>query len=749
MSKTFKEIMQTNKTYRHRNRFTAKRLVSIGAFLIVGWIAFVACEDHKQRYETPSWLGGSNIETLEAAGNYTVFLELMDRAGYRESVSKILYTLFVPSDEAFQTYFQSIGVESVSDLTDDEAFQLFTLHILVNPRSRYQLIYEYVWSEEQGPDGEYASLFFRKRTPSRSTPYTEYVKYHDSFGGDSLNIYTGDKYVPLWSKDYFEDYFAATDGSDYLYIYPNSNYDTSSPLADQAMNWHNAMVIPNPDNPVELGAKTSSGFIYYIDQVVAPMPSIEEYLRQNLDKYGLFYDLMQRFADYGIPTVDEDQNTFYRKSYEDLPNIANDAGPGDGPEIRMKDVYSAFIPEDEILQRYLDENILNTYKYIDSIPTITLSYILRSHLNQSLSLVSKMEQGFFNDFGDPLTLTRNDMNSGFMCSNGVLYDMKKVLEPNAFTSVTGELFFNKAYSTFLFALNTTGMVRTITSPYQDVTLFAPTNDELLKSNIRYSEDENVIEYYGPDEVWRSMKTDQLIEFVQNHIAFEKKSDLSGDGFLEMSSGNYIHYSNNVVEGPENQFLNDSAIVTFTQEPNETGILYGIQNSIKSRYYSMGKLIWFDPELSEFAELLDDSRILNRRIRDPQTRELIPRLSWVSSSDAWTVFAPTNEAIVAAREAGLIPEDRDSLSAFLEYHFIRDNVIFDDGNPTGTGQFSTQAAAPVVPNGPNYLTVNVNNEQNNLSVTDLSGQVITVDHAQANNLAQKSAVHKINAVLRFE
>lgn len=741
--------MHTNYTTQRIERLPFNRLKSIVAIFIVFWLAFVACEDHQQRYETPTWLGGSNIETLEAAGNYTIFLELMDRAGYTESVSKILYTLFVPSDESFQTYFQSIGIQSVDELTDDEAFQLFTLHILVNPRSRYQLIYEYVWSEEQGPDGEYASLFFRKRTPSRSTPYTEYVKYHDRFGGDSLQIYTGDKYVPLWSKDYFEDYFAATDGSDYTFIYPNSNYDTSSPLANQAMNWHNAMVIPNPDNPVELGARTSSGFIYYIDQVVAPMPSIEEYLRKNLDKYGLFYDLMQRFADYGLPIVDEDQNTFYQKSYVDLPNIANDAGPGNGPEVRMKDVYSAFIPEDDILQAYLDENILNTYTFIDSIPPITLSYILRSHLNQSLCLVSKMAQGFFNDFGDPLTLTRNDINSGFMCSNGVVYDMKKVLEPNAFTSVTGKLFFDKDYSTFLFALNTTGMVRTVTSPYQDVTLFAPTNAELLKSNVRYSKDENAIEYYGPDEVWRTMKTDQLIEFVQNHIAFIKVTDLSGDGFLEMSSGNYIHYNNKVIEGPENQYLNDSVTVIFTEEPNETGVLYGINNAIKSRYYSMGKLIWFDPELSEFAALLDDSRILNRRIRDAQTRELTPRITWSSASEAWTVFAPTNDAIIAAREAGLIPEDRDSLAAFLEYHFIRDNVIFDDGNPSGTGEFPTQSAAPVVPGGPKFLTLSVINETNNLTVTDLTGQVVTVDHAKANNLAQKSTVHKINSVLRFE
>ncbi|MFB6342682.1 fasciclin domain-containing protein [Saccharicrinis sp. FJH62] len=719
------------------------------AAVLFALLALFACKDYKERYEDPPWLGGSNIETLQAAGDYTIFLELMDRAGYTESVSKILYTLFVPNDEAFTEYFHSIGKESVDDLTDDEAFQLFTLHILVNPRSRYQLIYEYVWSEEQGPNGEYAGLFFRKRTPSRSTPYTEYVKYNTDFEGDSLRIYTGDKYVPLWSKDFFEDYFAATDGSDYTFIYPNSTYDAASPLANQAMNWHNARVIPNPAKPDELGARTSSGFIYYLDQVVAPMPSIEEYLRQHLDKYGVFYDLMQRFADYGLPIVDEDQNTFYQKSYVDLPNIANDAGPGDGPEVRMKDVYSAFIPEDNILEPYINNKLLASYGSIDSVPLITLSYVLRSHLIRSLGLVSKMERGFFNDFGDPLTLTRDDINSGYMCSNGVFYDMKKVLEPNAFTGVTGDLFFIKDYSTFLFALNETGMIRTLASGYQDVTLFAPTNDELEKSNVRYNKDANQIEYYGPDEVWRKMKTDQLTEFVQNLVTFNKVTDLSGEGFLEMSSGNYVHYRNNILQGPENQYLNDSITIVYSKEPNETGIQYGITNAIKSRYYSMGKLIWFDPELTEFAALLDGSRLLNRRIKDSDTKELIPRLSFVSNSDAWTVFAPTNDAIAAARDAGLIPEDRDSLIAFLEYHFVKDVVSFDNGDPSGSGTFSTQAEAPETPNGPKFYTVTINNEMNNLRVTDMSGQVVTVDHAKADNLAQKSVIHKINSVLKYQ
>nr|HPR33834.1 fasciclin domain-containing protein [Prolixibacteraceae bacterium] len=108
--------------------FARKILVFFLLFL------FFSCVDNKGRFEDPSWLGGSSIETLEDNGNYTIFLELMDKAGYTEPITKQLFTLFVPNDEAFQKYFAERGISGVSALSEDEALQLFTLHVLRNPR---------------------------------------------------------------------------------------------------------------------------------------------------------------------------------------------------------------------------------------------------------------------------------------------------------------------------------------------------------------------------------------------------------------------------------------------------------------------------------------------------------------------------------------------------------------------------------------------------------------------------------------
>ena len=148
------------------------------AMVAVVLLGIFSCSKQQERYEDPPWLGGSTIETLEKKGNYTIFLKLMEQANYTIPIEKQLFTLFVPNDAAFNTYFQKSGIASVESLTKDQSVQLFTLHVLRNPRSKYQLIYEYLYNEEQGPDGEYAALFFRKPTLSTSIPYQETVKYY-------------------------------------------------------------------------------------------------------------------------------------------------------------------------------------------------------------------------------------------------------------------------------------------------------------------------------------------------------------------------------------------------------------------------------------------------------------------------------------------------------------------------------------------------------------------------------------------
>jgi uncharacterized surface protein with fasciclin (FAS1) repeats len=698
----------------------------------------VGCSKPQQRYEDPPWLGGSSIETLEGRGNYKIFLQLMDSANYRESITKQLFTLFVPNDEAFTAYFLDAGISSVEDLSKDEAIQLFTLHVLRNPRSQFQLIYEYLWDELQGPDGEYASLFFRKPTTSTSLRWEETVRYWPAKLGEKLTMDTGDKLIPLFSTAYFLNFNGASDGSDYLYMYPGSNWGNN-------LQWHNSMV-------TEAEVRTASGFLYFIDKVVPPTPSIEEYLIKHQDKYGIYYDLMQRFATYSTsPRRYADKQVTYRKSYTMVSNLAEEQGAFTGNEVRMKDMFTLFLPSDSILGPYLKNGVLQTYPSLDSVPEITLYYILQTQISRALGLISKISVNYFNSFGDAMTVSKDDIKSSYMCSNGVVYDMKRVLEPNVFSCVPGYLFFNANYSTFLNALTSSNLLAGVANPDLKVTLFAPTNAELETYNIRFNSINAKIETRGKDKVWKTIKTEDLNMIVQDHIYVGVLTDLSGDGFIEMNSGNFIHYSNNEITGPENQSLGDVALLTDTIMNRRNGILNIISNPIKSKYL-MGQFIKTDPEVSAFRDSLISTGLLVDKI-DKTTSDTIPTLTFLTEARYWTGFVPTNDAMAQASADGLIPpKDKETndaeLKKFLFYHFVRGKAIFDDGIQPEPPVFSNRVDTITTLEGTLYSTLLITNSLNNLSVQDHSGQVVPVLHPNANILVRKGVAHKINSVFKY-
>lgn len=740
------------------------------ASLALGILGITGCVDHQERYETPPWLGGSSIETLEERGNYKTFLELMEKANYTEPISKQLFTLFVPDDAAFDTYFKSIGKKGVEDLTKDEAVSLFTLHVLRNPRSRFQLVYEWAWNELQGPKGEYASLFHRKPTPATSIPYPEVVKYAPpQYVGQELLMYTGEKNVPLFTEEWFSDFGGDVNGSDYLFMYPGSTWKKDYTPNLKGMNWHNAMVLPyasDPQNPEkkELEVRTSSGFIYFIDRVVPIMPSIEEYLRQNQDKYGLYYDMLQRFAQYGNTKVDEQKRTMYMKSYDLVFNLALERGPSTDPAVPPQNMWSAFIPTNDVLQNYLNNTVLKYYPTLDSVPRVTMYYILQTQLSATLVLMSKMQKGYFNAFGDAMDIPKSDITSGYMCSNGVVYESKKVLEPNVFTCVPGLLFINKDYSTLLFALNAANMLATLSNPDAKVTLFASTNKQLEEYGIRYNATNAIIEFRSPaDGKWNPMSTTDLTLFAQDQIHKGELSAFGGDGgYVELSSGNFLHYFNNQVEAAENQASGNVANVDEVIRNDRNGYLVKVSKPIETRQV-IGQYLSSDPELSEFTRLLSAATLLDTRYRDPITKEVIPNLKFYAGAKYWTAFLPTNAAMKKARDEGFIsiPENptstwysrlstagKDSVTSFIMYHFIKDDVVFDDGK-SQKGIYKTNRTYKDT-DGKTTLnaTVKITNVPKNLSIYDASEQVVNLNNAKANILVRKGVCHKIDNVLKY-
>ncbi len=714
------------------------KLFSSGAFLLLISLLFNQCNDPHARYEDPPWLGGTNIETLEKEGDFSIFLDLMDLSEYRTSIENQLFTLFVPNDSAFEAYFQSQGISSVDDLTPRDAEELFGLHILINPRSRDQMIYEYAWGELESPRGEYESLFHRKQTYSVPQDYSEEVKYNEDFLGEVLKLTRGRVLIPFWTTEFFEDYNGDPEGSDYLFMYPGSGWSGTQ--------WHDAMV-------TEAAARTSSGFIYYLDRVVAPPPTIETYLNSNQDEFGLFYDIAQKFASYTNAGLDENDVRHYRKSYKQILDFGNDQGPNLGSiENLMLYMFTALVPNDAALQAFLDRTVLVENESIDSVPDLFKVYLINSQLNIQLALPSAIAAGYQNYFGDKISVDINtEIYKTKMTSNGVVYATNKYLEPNAFTCVPGPLFYDREYSILLYALHNSGLLSTVTKPDLDATLFGITNDMMKAYGIRTNTVSNnvIIEIQASDGTWKEIKGDELEELIQDYIHYGRYDDFIGEGYIRMASDNYVYYNNGTISGGGNQVDDDPASVEETLN-TVNGNLFILDRAIKEPL-NVAEFISSDPDLSSFWDLLVEAGMIDS-IQEPFEQPGIeyPRVIGLSALKQWTILAPTNQAITDAELAGLIPQDldeiADTLKSFLEYHLVRDRAIFDDGGYSGTVE--SQSYVPSF-SGPVYKTIEVTNVKDNLSVEDLTGETVAIDHADANNLVEDGVLHKINSVLLKE
>jgi len=721
-----------------------KLLIHYGLLLFIVAI-FNRCTDPHERYNDPPWLGGTNIETLEKSGNYDQFLALMDKADYRTSIENQMFTLFVSTDSSFEEYFKTVdGKSSVADLSKIEAKELFGQHMLINPRSREQLMYEYAWGELENPDGEYGTLYIRKQTYSVPVDYSEKVRYYEDLADETVKVYHENTFISVWTTEFFADYFGAEGGEDYIFMYPNSEWSGTQ--------WHDAMVIGDP-------AKTSTGFIYYIDRVVAPIPTIDQYLSKNQDKFGVFYDLAQRFAHYDNLKLDENNDPTYRKGYDVIHDFADERGPdGDGQfiENKMNKMFSSFIPYDHVLEDYLNSTVYRYYESIDSVPELFLQYLLQSHLMSFLVLPSKMNERFFNHYGDKIDINiEGDIGETFMCNNGPVYAMNKVLEPNAFTCVPGPIFYNNKYTTFLYALDKAGLLSTLTQEDLDVTLLAADNEALFNYGIRQikSGNETILEYRNSDGVWDDITNEAHIleQFVQDHYCLGIVDNFNGEEFLKMASGNHVHYKDGKLVGGGNQLVNDAASIVEKIESEKNGNLFYIDTPIK-KAQNTAQHIFSDPDLSSFADLLIKAELIDSvQIEFEQKGVERPKITFIGGEEIkqWTVLAPTNQAIADAQAAGLVPADtlRDELRKFLYYHFSEGQCVFDDGEFSGT--LETQRTGENIGTEVTYELLTFINSPNNLKVQDKSGQLINIEHANANNLVETGVVHKINSVLIVE
>ena len=349
------------------------------------WMLFVpflavSCEDKmSEHYEVPDWVPGSAWEVLSSGehGNYSIFLEGVERAGYKAMLEgKSILTIMAPDDEAFQAYLSKKGYASIKDMPVDEVKKVIGYHLLYYSYNKEDLVNfrpngSAETDEEQNED---AGLYYKHRTKSADAPTMEM----NPATGSEVMVYHRERFLPVFSYRYFQT-LGLDAKRNYEYFYPNSTW-----TGDDGFNVSNASV-------KEYGIIANNGYIHTVKQVVEPLETIYKELKAsgNYSTFLSLYDasgyyepndeLTELYADaYGVDTLYQ-----YKHEANGLPNIACEWAVDDMINFNYltRVAYTVFAPSNAAIDDFFNRFWkVGGYTSLDEVDKLAMNTLVREYI---------------------------------------------------------------------------------------------------------------------------------------------------------------------------------------------------------------------------------------------------------------------------------------------------------------------------------------------------------------------------------
>jgi uncharacterized surface protein with fasciclin (FAS1) repeats len=241
-------------------------------FLLLTLTAFLFSCNKKfdEFYERPDTLEDPIYQQLQAKGNFTQLLKVIDKAGYKQTLSSAGYwTLFAPHDSAFSVYLTQNGIANVDALDSNACRKIVTYSLVYNAFKQERI------SDFQSNLGWIENASFKRRTANytgiyntKNTTGTD-IKAIASNRNNSGSFFYVDadnnnKYVPIFETGFMTG--KSLTAADYNYFYPTSTYS--------GFNVAEAKV-------VQKDIVAENGVIHVIDRVITSLPSIDQYITSN------------------------------------------------------------------------------------------------------------------------------------------------------------------------------------------------------------------------------------------------------------------------------------------------------------------------------------------------------------------------------------------------------------------------------------------------------------------------------------
>lgn len=468
-----------------------KKLITVRTLLVALFVslAVTSCSDMDSYFEKPDWISGSIYEVLENKGNYSLFLEGIDRAGYKPIVNgKSILTVAAPDDDAMREYLRATyGHEDMSKLSDAEVKKLIGFHIMYYSMKKSDFI-NFRPEEGDGATKEQlmknAGLYYKFRTKSQDA-----ITEETDTAGKQVKVYHLERYMPVFSYEMFN-----TKGikakENYEYFYPQTGW-----TGDAGFQIANA-------NVEEYEVIANNGYIYPVDKVAKPLETIYTELKNGGDGdkgYSTFLSLYDKYQYYAVDdklTLEYGNGDSLYQHYHEAPlaNIACEWPVTDYQKVTQLayQSYSVFAPNnkafDDFFKDYWGEG---GYNDITEVAASSVKKLLFNCVcNSSIVFPEEIEKGLILDPDGNIIKFPTDkvpQESRLMCSNGVLYGCDYLTPPASFGSVTGPAYQHKNYRDFLYLVQNGSMDEVLSNPNVQFIVLYPSNQMIEGAGMKWDE----------------------------------------------------------------------------------------------------------------------------------------------------------------------------------------------------------------------------------------------------------------------
>lgn len=605
--------------------------------ILLSILIITSCErEVHERYQVPDELNSTIYKALKNNESYSLFTEAIDSAKLgRMCDGRAALTVFAPDNIAVTKWMLERSYNAISDIPKDELELMVKSHVVEN-------IFEEQQINQLGKDVVYRLMTLAQKAISVDSSYT----------GSTYWVHHEKKMMPVFTPTMFTSEKLSDPEYNYKYVF-NKEY--------------NGRLMYSNAGVVEYSIPCTNGYLYHLDDVVTNTSNLEEVLKGK-DDYSLMLALFSMAAYYEYDRAKSDlyshiANHIYNKKYRDVPGISAEQ-KGVTLKDKMSSSSTIFAVRDDVLVNYLKETFINEeVRSIGDISLISLAFVLK-YLSASdlIGWPEKIEnQTFRNDFGSYINFdVNNDVDFVEYTSNGLMYGLKKMPPVSLFNSIMRLPFTNPNYSYFLYAAQYANVLNLLVNNRYDFSAFIPENsaweDGGIKLDVGHPSmlgDETFQIFNHYLNRWDVATPAAIGRFVKNHIV-KNITQVSDEWQLAETLNDYglVFLSNDGIVGGGNQYAGEIVNFTDTEKQASNGRYNTVDNTVKLMPYTFGQVLRMNPEFKEFYNLIDKTGGWQ------ESRGDVMGISWLPP-DLYNLFVPSNEAILAAFDAGIIPIEPDS------------------------------------------------------------------------------------------